>query len=133
MDPAHDRTDRHTLGLGDVLVTQPRLGEQDEGGPDRGTQPVEGLIEGPPEVLLVDPASGMALGIRLVAVFLAVTLRKAGRPFASPPPVGPLVLADPRRPGPEPAPAIEFHQGRERLIIGLRTTSSASCSFPNCR
>src|SRR5947207_13826177 len=110
MDAAHDRANGDALGLGDLLVAHPRLGEQDERAPDRGSQPAEGLVESPPEVLLVQPPCGV-VGRRVVTVLRILASLKTRTPLASSSPVERGVGHDLQPPGPERAATVELAQG----------------------
>ncbi len=62
VEPAHDGADGDVLGLGDFLVAEARLGEQDERRSDRRAESVQGGVEPEPRSSAWRPRAGSSIG-----------------------------------------------------------------------
>ena len=80
-----------------------------------GRQSAQRRVEGLAEVLLVQPPRGVVVAGGLGERTHAVTEIQGWPALAPPPPVQGRVRDDPQEPVPEPAPAVEIRQTRERL------------------
>src|SRR5271165_2243141 len=115
VDAAHDRADRDVLRFSDLFVTQSQLGEQNEGRPDLGAEVVEGLVQRPAKILLMQASGRVIMAGRFGQIAAAIPDAEDGTPFTAASPIQGRVANDSQEPVPKPAATVKISQSQEGL------------------